>query len=190
MAVFTERGYDSASMELLANRLGITKSAIYHHVTSKEALLALALERAHEGLFAVAEEARSLDAPAVARLKRLVHDSVTVLVRNLPYVTLLLRVRGNTEVERRALERRRELDHLAAELVTEAIADGDLRSDLDPAMVARLLFGLVNSLVEWYRPEPGDTGEPLADAVITMAFDGLVVASPQPDATCAPITPP
>jgi AcrR family transcriptional regulator len=35
VAVFNERGYDATSMEDLAARLGITKSAIYHHVPSK-----------------------------------------------------------------------------------------------------------------------------------------------------------
>jgi len=171
--VFNERGYDGTSMDHLARRLGITKSAIYHHVRSKEELLGLALERAHAGLLAVAEQVRALDAPAVTRLERLVHDSVLELVRQFPYVTLLLRARGTTEVERRALARRRALDRLAAQLVDEAIADGDIRSDIDSAVAARMLFGLVNSLTEWYRPRPGDTGAEIARAVTTVAIEGL-----------------
>jgi len=39
-----------------------------------------------------------------------------------------------------------------AGLVTQAAAEGDLRSDVAPAAAARLLFGMVNSLIEWYRP--------------------------------------
>ena len=34
--LFNERGYDGTSMRDLAARLGIAKSAIYHHVTGKE----------------------------------------------------------------------------------------------------------------------------------------------------------
>ena len=68
------------------------------------------------------------------------------------YVTLLLRVRGNTEVERAALERRRVFDRFVADLISEAEQDGDIRPDADPTVTARLLFGLVNSIVEWYRP--------------------------------------
>ena len=37
--VFNERGYEGTSMEDLAGRLGITKSAIYHHVSINEELL-------------------------------------------------------------------------------------------------------------------------------------------------------
>ena len=40
---------------------------------------------------------------------------------------------------------------------------------------ARLLFGLVNSLVEWYRPTGSSAGPALADAVCAIAFDGLRV---------------
>ncbi len=172
--VFNERGYDGTSMEDLSRRLGIAKSAIYHHVTGKEELLRLALDRALGGLFAVADAARAVQAPAIERLEFLVRGSVAVLQEQLPYVTLLLRVRGNTEVERAALSRRREFDQLVADLVEEAEGDGDIRPDVDPTVTARLLFGLVNSVVEWYRPGRRSAGS-LPDAVCAIAFDGLRV---------------
>ena len=151
--VFNERGYDGASMEDLSKRLGIAKSGIYHHVSGKEELLRMALDRALDGLWEAAERARALDAPAIVRLETLVRDAVAVLVARLPYVTLLLRVRGNTDVERAALARRRAFDALVASLVEEAERDGDIRADVDPKLAARLLFGTVNSIVEWYRPD-------------------------------------
>jgi hypothetical protein len=106
----------------------------------------------------------------------LVRGTVAVLEEQLPYVTLLLRVRGNTDVERAALARRRSFDRLVASLVEEAERDGDVRADIDPAVTARMLFGMINSIVEWYRPgrKPA-TQLPLADAVCAIAFDGLRV---------------
>lgn len=171
--VFNQRGYDGTSMEDLAQTLGITKSAIYHHVRSKDDLLGLALDRALDGLFEAADEAEALDGPAIERLAALVRASVAVLVDRLPFVTLLLRVRGNTEVERSALDRRRAFDRRVAALAEEAVVAGDLRPDVAPAVAARLIFGLVNSLTEWYRPAGGMHAEQLADAVCTVAFDGL-----------------
>ena len=56
VAEFTERGYDGTSMEDLARAAGITKSSIYHHMSGKEALLKMAIDRALDALFAVAEE--------------------------------------------------------------------------------------------------------------------------------------
>jgi AcrR family transcriptional regulator len=187
VTVFNERGYDGTSMEDLSRRLGITKSSIYHHVSSKEELLSLALDRALDGLFAVvaevsgADEMNDGDEPAIERLERLVRGSVAVLASRLPYVTLLLRARGNTATERRALARRRQFDQIVADLVKQAERDGDIRPDVDPAITARLLFGMVNSLVEWYRP--GERGaaagpEALANAVCAVAFDGLRVRKP------------
>ncbi|HEX3752499.1 MAG TPA: TetR/AcrR family transcriptional regulator [Streptosporangiaceae bacterium] len=173
--LFNERGYDGTSMEDLSRRLGITKSAIYHHVASKEELLRLATSRALDLLFAEADKLGQVDGPAMTRLEHLVRGSVLVLAGNLPFVTLLLRVRGNTRAEREALARRREFDHLVADLVAQAAADGDLRADIDPAVTARLLFGLVNSLIEWYRPRGAAAAEQLADTVAAVAFDGLRV---------------
>ena len=176
--VFNERGYDGASMEDLSRRLGIAKSAIYHHVSGKEELLRMALDRALDGWAEAAERARELDAPAIERLEMLVRGTVAVLETRLPYVTLLLRVRGNTDVERAALERRRSFDRLVASLVEQAERDGDVRADVDPKVTARLLSGMINSVVEWYLPG-GRPAAPvsLADAVCAIAFDGLRVQS-------------
>ncbi|MEO3823312.1 TetR/AcrR family transcriptional regulator [Actinomadura sp. B10D3] len=173
VTVFNERGYDGTSMDDLAKRLGISKSAIYHHVSGKDELLQLAVDRALDGLFAAADEAVALPGRAIDRLEHLVRASVAVLVAEQPFVTLLLRVRGNTAVEKRALARRREFDRLVSGLVAEAEADGDIRPDVDPAIAARLLFGLVNSLIEWYRPRGGAGAAEIADALCKVAFDGL-----------------
>jgi AcrR family transcriptional regulator len=178
--VFNEKGYDGTSMEDLSRRLGRSKSTIYHHVASKEQLLRLALDRALDALFAVTDEPQFQTGRAIERLEYLVRRSVLVLADELPYVTLLLRVRGNTKVERQALARRRRFDQIVSDLVADAEADGDVRPDVDPAITARLLFGTVNSLIEWYRPRGGQQARELADAVCVIAFDGLRVREPRP----------
>jgi AcrR family transcriptional regulator len=161
-------------MDDLARVLGLSKSALYHHVASKEQLLQLATDRALDGLIAAVDAAAAHDGPAVDRLELLLRRSVEVLIDELPYVTLLLRVRGNTATERRAIKRRRDIDHAVADLVAKAVADGDVRGDVDAQVTARLLFGMVNSLVEWYRPaRGGSNAAELADAVCAIAFAGL-----------------
>ncbi|ETA06868.1 TetR family transcriptional regulator [Gordonia alkanivorans CGMCC 6845] len=171
--VFNDKGYDGTSMDALAERLGISKSSIYHHVAGKEELLELALNRALNALFAVTVEARATEGRYIDRLEYLVRRSVDILVAELPYVTLLLRVRGNSAVERRAMARRREFDAFVSELVSAAADEGDLNPEIDPALVARLLFGTVNSLIEWYRPRSGGSATELGDAVVALTFDGL-----------------
>ncbi|MFI7132587.1 TetR/AcrR family transcriptional regulator [Nonomuraea sp. NPDC050153] len=175
VGVFNERGYDGTSMEDLARALGVTKSAIYYHVPGKEQLLARALDRALDGLFGVVADERAASGPAIERLEWAVRESVRILVDRLPYVTLLLRVRGNSRTEQAALERRREFDGFISHLVKEAAAEGSIRPDVDPALVTRLLFGTVNSITEWYKPARGASADDLADALLKMTFSGLRV---------------
>jgi AcrR family transcriptional regulator len=173
VAVFNERGYEATSMDEVAARLGVTKSALYHHVPGKGELLRLALDRALDGLFGVTREPGATSGPAIDRLEHVVRGSVRVLIAELPFVTLLLRLRGNSEVERAALERRREFDRVVSDLVRAAAREGGVRDDVDPAVIGRLLFGTVNSLTEWYRPNgPLSPGE-VAEAVVGTTFDGL-----------------
>ncbi|MFK3835462.1 MULTISPECIES: TetR/AcrR family transcriptional regulator [Microbacterium] len=171
VAVFNESGYDGTSVAALAARLGLSKAALYHHFSSKEEILETALDEALDGLegvLAATDAVRPGD-----RLAAVLEGAVGVLVAHLPSVTLLLRVRGNSEVERRALERRRAFDQAVTAIVRAAQEEGAVRADVDASVATRLLFGMVNSLVEWYRPSGPEGAEALARDVLAVALDGL-----------------
>lgn len=171
--VFIQHGYDATSMGQLAERLGITKSAIYHHVPSKEYLLQLALDRALDSLEAILVDPLASTGPAIDRLMYVLRSSVGVLTDQLPFVTLLLRLRGNTELERNALDRRRAFNQAVADLVDEARNDGDIRKDIDPRTTTRLLFGMIGSVVDWYKPGGPVSAEDVANDVVAVAFGGV-----------------
>ena len=170
---FNTRGYDATSMEDLSRAAGITKSSFYHHVSGKEDLLRAALQRALDGLFVILDERHAATGLAVDRLRYIVRRQVEVLQAELPYVTLLLRLRGNTATERWALERRRAFDAAVGDLVREAVDAGQMRADLDPAVAARLLSGTVNSIAEWCRPDRSD-GRALPEDVVRAVFEGFL----------------
>ena len=172
IGVFIERGYDGASMADIAEAARITKSSIYHHVTGKEALLERATGRALDALEAALTQAEAVPGRAGERLAHALRRTAEILVDELPYVTLLLRVRGNTPAQQHALARRRELDARMAKLMEAAAAEGAIRADVDPRLATRLVFGMVNSVTEWYRP--GGAGRPqVVDGVVALVFDGL-----------------
>ena len=53
------------------------------------------------------------------------------------------------------------------------MAEGSLRSDLSPEVVSRLVFGTVNSLVDWYSPDGSLDPDTLAEGVADLLFRGL-----------------
>ncbi len=167
---FNEYGYDATSMGKLADRLGISKSAIYHHVPSKEDLLRLALDEALIPLESMIEQVHGHEGNADERLLR---STVRILIAKRSYVTLLLRLRGNTELERAALQRRRQMDRELSQLVTLAQREGQLREDLEPRATARLLFGMINSVVDWYRLDGVIDAVTLENQAISLLFNGL-----------------
>jgi len=175
VAVFNERGYEAASMADLATATGLTKSAFYHHFTSKEELLSMAVDRALSALSAALDRTMATpDQRPVDRLVLAIRLTAETLIDELPCVTLLLRIRGNTDIERRALARRRSIDARLAGLVGAAAEAGEIRDDINPRLVSRLLFGMINSIQEWYRP--GSRTSPrqgLVDAAVSLSLDGL-----------------
>lgn len=173
VTLFIEQGYDATSVAQLADRLGLTKSALYHHFDSKEELLAVALEQALGGLEAVLDTPDATAGTAADRLAAVLRGAVRVLVAQLPAVTLLLRVRGNSDTERTALQRRRAFDQSVTALVRAAQDEGSVRADIDARVATRLVFGMVNSLIEWYRPTGVEDADQLADDVLAVALDGL-----------------
>lgn len=171
--VFTDYGYDAASLEIIAQHLGLSKSAVYHHFASKEEMLQMALDwvlGTLEDIFADAEKS-SVDAREKIRI--IITKAVHVATTKRQYLTLLLRLHGNSDVEKKALERRRALTTRLVSIFEKAKKEGSLRKDLDPWLAARYAFGLVNSLVEWYRPAGTISPSELADSVFTFIETGL-----------------
>jgi AcrR family transcriptional regulator len=174
--IFAERGFDAASMEDVARAAGITKASIYHHVASKEALLARGLDRALSALFGVLETPEAKNGTPRARLTAIVLRVAEITMSMRAEVSVLFRVRGNSATERDAMERRRTFDARISELVREAQAAGEVRSDIDPALLVRLIFGMSNSVVEWYRPDGRTPATAIAQAIDQIAFGGIDAA--------------
>ncbi|MDB5073365.1 MAG: TetR family transcriptional regulator [Candidatus Eremiobacteraeota bacterium] len=172
LRVFADRGYDGASMDDVARAAGITKASIYHHVSGKEALLERGLGRALDALFAILDEPAARDGRAVDRLRHIVERVAETTLHLLPELTVLFRVHGASKSERNAVDRRRAFDRLVTDIIAQAQREGDVRRDLDPRLLARLIFGMSNSVVEWYR-SGSLSREAIAHAVVALAFDGV-----------------
>lgn len=56
--LFAERGYDATSLREIAERLGVTKAAVYYHFRTKEEILASLFDEQIAGIDAIIEWAR------------------------------------------------------------------------------------------------------------------------------------
>jgi AcrR family transcriptional regulator len=173
LSVFAERGYDGASMDDVARAAGITKASIYHHVSGKEALLQRGLGRALDALSGILDEPAAAEGRAIDRLRAIVARVAETTLAMLPEVTVLFRVRGTSKIQRDAVERRRAFDRAVADLIARAQQDGEVRADLDPRLAARLIFGMSNSVVEWFGSGSSITRERVVAGLVALAFDGL-----------------
>ena len=171
--VFNRHGYEATRMGMLATELGISKSAIYHHVKTKEEILQSALDDALDGLETVMEEAEQTHGPAQDKIAALIRGAVEVLVTRQSSVTLGLRLRGNSEVETAALARRRNLTTRLARLIDDAQSEGSVRTTTGPKILARLVFGTINSLVDWYDAEKSAGANQTGDILVDLIFQGI-----------------
>ena len=174
--VFLRRGYDGTSMEDLARATGLAKSSLYHHVAGKDELLRATTGRALDALEAILDEPGSRTGRSIDQFTHVVRRTAETLVAELPYVSVLLRVRGNTPSEREALARRRAFDRRVAGMLAAAARAGDVRTGVEPHLATRLVFGMINSAVEWYSPRGGRAGE-FVDGVCDLVFGGLRAVS-------------
>jgi AcrR family transcriptional regulator len=171
--VFNRRGYEAASMEDVARETGITKSSLYYHVSGKEELLARALERAFKWLLGVLEEPGAKSGTPLERLWHIVYRSVIITLEFVQEVELFQRVKGNTQTEREAMARRRRFDREVAALVRQAAAAGQIDSGVDAGLLTRLIFGMGNSITQWYRHEGNLRPEQIAETVSRLVFEGI-----------------
>jgi len=170
VAVFSTRGYDATRMEHIARAANVSKSSLYHHVANKEELLGHALRRAVGALTAILAEPAAREGRPRERMEYVLRRTIEAELRYLPEVSLLLQVRGNTDVERWALDERRRYQERLVELAAEAQAAGELRPGVDAALFVRLVLGMSNSLVDWYRPDGTWSTRQIADAVVDLVL--------------------
>jgi AcrR family transcriptional regulator len=171
--VFDRHGYEASSMVDVARETGLSKSSIYYHVASKEELLARSLERAFGPLLALLDEPEAKRGSPLERLKHIVHRVVIITLAYVHEVELLQRIKGNSTTERQALQWRRRFDREIRAIVEQAAAAGEIRVDVEPGLLTRLIFGMSNSMTQWYRPAGKRAPEDIARAVSSLIFEGV-----------------
>lgn len=180
--IICEKGYDAASMNDIAEAVGITKAGLYHHISGKRDLLFRIMSFGLDSLEEqVITPARAISDPH-RRLRSIISNHVhlitsrSTLQGNNPVTIVLDESGGLTPAQREKInDRKRAYVNLIRDTLRELKANGDLR-DIDVTAAAFSLLGMILWLSRWYNPEGRLSPDQVSDEVAALAAGGLLRA--------------
>jgi AcrR family transcriptional regulator len=174
--IFYERGYSDASVQDVADELGILKGSLYHYIDSKEDLLFRLLEETHDEIYEILEEVAALEGVnPLERLEIYIRKQVEYNIDNLLRVSVYYHdLERLTEARRKAIvDRRREHENWVIDVIKEAQASGLADPGLDPKTAARCIFATIIWTYRWFR-KGRDAREKVASTCAAFALCGIV----------------
>jgi TetR/AcrR family transcriptional regulator, cholesterol catabolism regulator len=178
--LFRSRGYDATSMRELANKLGITKGSVYHHIPTKEDLLYQLIDASTTALKDAMLAAVTKEVVPKERLAAFIRAHVTVTLRNPdPYAVALFEVTALTKQRRNEIQGRwHDYESSLEQLIIECQRASVLRRELEPRHATRCLLGMMNWAIFWY-PDAATAGAlALADRIEDLFFRGSEMRKP------------
>ena len=170
--LFAQQGYDGTSVSQVITRAGVAKGGFYHHFASKEALLYEVYGDLISRQLAGMDEIMARGLPPAQALRPLIHDLVATTAASARPALVFWREMhrlGDERTEQYRKARRRYHDTVKR-LVRDAQATGEFRAVATADTITFTIFGFVNELPLWYRPNgrkrPAQLAGELADLVL------------------------
>jgi len=176
-ALFREKGFNGTSMADLANAVGMTKSSLYHHFPSKQALLSEIIELTVSRVTPLVREVAESDLPIRERLGRAVVLHTVEAIRDRDAVACFIeegRYLSSDFMETHVANRDR-YESLFRDMFIEGIASGDF-IDQDVGIAVKAILGMSNSVVRWYRSDGAHSPEEIASEFAHFAVRGAAMA--------------
>lgn len=181
IAVFCAKGFAAASMQDVADAVGVLKGSLYHYVASKDELLERIFAAAAQASGLRMEAVAALDADPVGRLRAFVegevgwdlehHEHATVLRREWPYLQGEWRaiVVGHREV----------YESFVRGLISDCVGAGVTQPGLDATHAPRFVLGALDATPEWYRPSGADPPGHVARVYADMTLGAVLGTAPR-----------
>jgi len=175
--VFHRKGYRTATLDDVANELGLTKPALYHYVSSKENLLSLIYLQALESFFDTIYEITSMDLSPLAKLKVFVHRHLKqIVIENLAMFTVFFSEENQLPQKdfQKILKEKRKFSKVVEDIIAEGIEQGCFRQ-VNPRLQANAIIGMCNWLYRWYKPGKSSFApDEIADQFMDFLENGLI----------------
>jgi len=174
--VFYERGYSAATVQDIADELGILKGSLYHYIKTKEDLLFRIFEEVHKEVESILEEVLAVEGlDPLQRIelyvRRIVVHNLNDLIRISIYYHELDRL---SEERRRAVVAwRKRHDRFMRDLIRDAQEAGLADTSVDAGMLANCVFATVIWPYRWFHAGSKDTPESIADTCTAFVSRGV-----------------
>ncbi|MDV8001361.1 TetR/AcrR family transcriptional regulator [Rhodococcus sp. IEGM 1408] len=152
---FVERGYGGASIRSIAQKTGVSLSAMYYHYSSKQELLAAMLNAGMDSFEGrVAEEFEAKDSTPTGRLLGYVASLVRFRTLEQEQSQLVQTETRNLEPQHLAAyrERQRRSSEPLRRAVADGVESGEFRTPY-PEDSYRSILGMCNAIAHWYEPD-------------------------------------
>ena len=172
--LFIDKSYGRTSMNDVAERLHITKPALYHYFQNKEQIL-LECYRLGTGLIGrTLKEIASHCGTGLEKVEAFIYSYANVMTVNFGRCVMRLD-EGDLSAEARAEVHRykRTIDRRLRSFIAEGIEDGSI-VPCDAKIAAFSIAGALNWICQWYEPEGPLSGEEIASQFAQTLTQGLV----------------
>jgi AcrR family transcriptional regulator len=174
--VFLARGYADASVQDVADELGILKGSLYYYISTKEDLLFWLLEEVHEDVERILAEVEALEGLApLARLHEYVRRQVEYNASNLAKISVYYHDIEQLGDKRREdiKGRRKAHERFVTSMIKQAQGRNEVDPAADPRVLANCVFAVMIWIYRWYRPGGKVKREQLARLLADFAVGGL-----------------
>lgn len=178
--VFQRKGYHAATVQDIADAVGILKGSLYHHLRSKEDLLWLVVKQPIAEIYAAMAGIAASDRPAAEKLRAAIAAHLEGFDRHHPHLFVYLRERE--EMKRLYRERLglspKQYEGYWQTILREGIAAGEFRPDLDVKVASYGLLGMLNWAYKWYDPNGRLGCAEVAEQFARLALAGIRAEPP------------
>lgn len=175
-ALFLERGYAGTSLRGIAAAAGMKAGSLYYHFASKQALFQAILLRGVEAMVAAFREASeaSRGRDGRSRIAAHVRAHLAALFEHGPYTAAHVSTfRTAPRAVREAIVPVRDAyEAMWTRLLEELAARGEIAPDTPIGLSRLILFGAMNSSIEWFDPARGSLDD-FAETITHQLWSGL-----------------
>ena len=175
--LFHHKGYRSTTLDDVSKKLGITKAALYHYVSSKEHLLSIIYIQALENIFKNTTKICEMDILPDKKMRFLIQNHIKNIIINSISLLSVFFTEENQLSEKnfnKINKGKKKYDRLIENTIEEGISM-ELFKKTDPKLTTFGILGMCNWIYKWYKPEHTIyTADEIAENFINLIETGYL----------------